>query len=210
MRCGTSSRSIISKLAWWCSTRGMASDRRGSWPGPSRLRVRLKYALPLAQMALAVVLLWLSRRLEATWTGAYTGSDPPYTLLLFLNPPAVLARALWADSVLGLPSDTMFVASIGISWYWIALNIRPWRERRALPLFTRPPLRITADLLLVSLSVCFLALARRISVGHMEWQWRYTILACILAWFLGPIFLFARDLLHYFRRKAGTEDAVAQ
>jgi hypothetical protein len=136
-------------------------------------------------------------RLEETFLVSYTGCGLPYILFLFLNQPAVMARALWVDFVPGLLSDAMFVVAIGISWYWVGLNIRPWRQRNSLPLFTRPLLRIMADLLLVASSAYFSELFRRVDVAHMGLQWRAPMLACFLAWCLGSAFVFGRDLIYY-------------
>jgi len=165
------------------------------------MRVRLKYGLPLAQMALAVALLWWSNRwlTAAIQINDSPSTAPAFTLLVFINAPAALARALWFRHVDGLWDDVMFVASIGMSWCWVALNINSWQERSTLLLFTWVPLRLAADLLLIALSGCFVWFSRRIDIAHLPWQWLVPTLTSALIWSVGPVFVFGGDLIHCLR-----------
>jgi hypothetical protein len=60
------------------------------------VKVKLKYALPLAQMALAVVLLWRSQlwMTTAARLNDVPGPAPPFTLLMSMNPPVALVHGL--------------------------------------------------------------------------------------------------------------------
>lgn len=83
--------------------------------------MKLKYVLPVTQMALAVVVLWLSD----LWMKAairvmdVPGPAPAFTLLMSINPPVALVRGLlyWHLSFvwdLGL--------SAGIDWRALVLG----------------------------------------------------------------------------------------
>jgi hypothetical protein len=167
------------------------------------MRVKLKYVLPLAQMALAVVLLRLSYLWMRTITHSDSpGPDPAFSLLLSINAPAALARTLWSHRLPYLWDNVTFVAAIGMFWYWIALNIQSWRERRrTLLLFAWTPLRIGADLLVIAGGVCLVWLCLDAMSGpHVPWLW--FVPTSILIWSVGPMFFFGRDLIHCVRRKS--------
>jgi hypothetical protein len=119
------------------------------------MSLNFKYALPLVQMAIAGGLLWWSHLWQRTAMRIMDipGPAPAFTFLISLNAPVALARTLWYHYLPDLWEHVVFIAAIGAFWYWIALNIHSWRERRVLFLFTWPPLRITADLLLIAMGV---------------------------------------------------------
>jgi hypothetical protein len=164
------------------------------------VRVRIKYALPLAQMALAVALIWLSRR-ELAAAHIQVGRTPAFDLLALINPPAAILRSAWFNYVDYPWSDVMFVASIGVFWYLIALSIDYWQKRKTILLFTRNPLRVTADLALIALGPYFMWVLRRVDVADMPRQWEAPALSAVFCWLLGPAFIFGRDLILCFRRK---------
>jgi hypothetical protein len=166
------------------------------------VRVRIKYALPLAQMALAVALIWLSRR-ELAAAHTVGGHTPAFGLLILINPPVAMLRGLWFNYVYDPWSDhVMFVASIGVFWYLVGLGIDYWQKRKTLLLFTRKPLRVTADLALIAVGPYFIWLLRSVDVANMPWQLETPALAVVFCWFLGPAFIFGRDLIHFLRSKA--------
>jgi len=171
------------------------------------MSVKLKYALPLAQMAVAVWLLqWSHLWLRAAHrAGAgVIGPAPPFTLLESINAPVALFRYMnvpvpWDDEI--------FIATIGVFWYWLALNIQSWRERRTLLLFAWKPLRIAADLLLIAMGAClglfciFVMTGGLHPFGYATWPWLIPIWVSLFMWSLGSLFFLGRDLLHCaFRR----------
>ncbi len=92
------------------------------------MRVRLKYALPLGQMALAVVFLRLIFLWDvATRMDDMPGKHPAFLLLLYLHLPLmfVLKPLLFGR----LPELALLVAAIGVFWYCIALLIHRHNER---------------------------------------------------------------------------------
>jgi hypothetical protein len=165
------------------------------------VRVRLKYALPLAQMALAFALIWLSRR-ELAAAHIHAGRTPAFDLLALINPPAAILRGSWFNYVDYPWSDALFVASIGVFWYLFGLSIDYWRKRKTVLLFTCNPLRVTVDLALIALGPYFIWVLKRVDVADMPWQWEVPALATVFCWLLGPAFIFGRDLIHCLRRKA--------
>jgi hypothetical protein len=160
--------------------------------------VRLRYALPLAQTALAVALISQSRR-ELAAAHIHAGTVPAYSLLVLINPPPVMLRSLWFDHVDNVWSnDGLFVASIGLFWYLVGLSIDFYQKSKTkFPL----PLRIPADLVFIALGPYFIWLFRRVDVAHMLWRWKGPALVCVFCWLLGPAFIFGRDLIHCLRCK---------
>jgi hypothetical protein len=150
-------------------------------------------------MALAVALLWRSRR-ELAAMHLLGGTTNYFALLVLINPPAAMLRNVWFNYV-DIPwSDVMFVASIGLFWYWVGLNINSWQKRRTLLMFTWVPLRVIGDLVLIAFGPYFIWFLRRLDVADMPWQWEAPALACVFCWLLGPAFIFGRDLIHCLRK----------
>ncbi len=166
------------------------------------MRVKVKYALPLAQMLLAVVSIAWFYRWVAIADRIYdvAGTPAPFDLILLINAPVSLARNLFYH-INPEWSDAMYVASIGILWHWVVLNIDSWRERRKVFLFAWVPLRIAADVALIWLGPYCLWQFRNIDVAHFPWQWCVPSLASILLWSCGLPFIFGYDLIRCFRRK---------
>ncbi len=119
----------------------------------------------------------------------------PFTLLVFINPPAAMARSLWLKCVDNPWDEILLVASIGVLWYWVGLNVNSWQKRRTLLMFTSVPLRVVTDLALMAFSSYFLWFFRNFDVAHLPWQWRTPELALVLCWLVGPPFIFGRDLI---------------
>jgi hypothetical protein len=61
------------------------------------MTIRLKHALPLAQMALALALMvWSQQWTKATWgIQDMPGPSPGFSLLIAINAPVALPRAFW-------------------------------------------------------------------------------------------------------------------
>ena len=176
------------------------------------MRVRLKYALPAVQIALAV----LSVRQSFLWDIAARGNDAPgkhpaFKLLICINLPVSVVL----KPILVLPGPTlwdsvMFVTAIGMFWYWIALRIQRYKERRTLFLFAWLPLRITTDMFLIALgaSLAWLLIVEArdyphnspISPNILGW-WFVPTFTSLLLWALGPIFIFGSDLIWCLRRE---------
>jgi hypothetical protein len=164
--------------------------------------VRLKYALPLVQMALAIALIWESRR-ELAAVQFHAGTTPSFSLLVLINPPPTWLRGVWFNYVDNPWFDVViFVASIGVFWYLIGLSADYWPKRNTLLLFTRKPLRVTADLALIALGPYFVWLVESVDVAHLPWQWKAPAWASVFCWLLGPAFIFGRDLIDCIRHKA--------
>jgi hypothetical protein len=162
-------------------------------------------------MALAVYLLWSTYRCEAAFKRIYDAPPIPhaFTLLVFMNAPANLLRWAWFYHVDGVWSDAMFVALIGLLWYWVALSICSWRERRSIVLFSSAPMRVVADLALIAMGPTIALGFRPVDVAHLPWLWRIPVAACFLVWSLGPVIIFGHDLIDCFRRKGSLSGKAA-
>ncbi len=179
------------------------------------MRVRLKYALPLGQMALAVVFLRLIFLWDVAASMAHAdmpGKHPAFWLLLCLHLPIMLIlKPLLFGS---LPDAALFVAAIGVFWYCIALLIQRYNERRTV--FPRAwiALRIAADGVLIAMPTClglllvleFIENARdhrginTFPWSDEVWRWCVPTYGSLLMWILGPIFIFGSDLVRCLRR----------
>jgi hypothetical protein len=167
------------------------------------MRVKLKYVLPLAQMALAVVLLrWSDLWMRAAiHVNHMPGPAPAFTLLMSINAPVAVVGALWPWS--DLWERVAFVTAVGAVWYWVALNVESWRRRRTILHFTWVPLRLGADLLAIALGACFGLCVVAVSiVPRVPWPWLIPVLASLFIWSLGLMTIFGRDLVYCVRRKS--------
>lgn len=133
------------------------------------MQLRLKYALPLAQMLLASALLICS----SLWAPAamrvcdMPGSTPAFGLLASINAPVAVARTFWISHLPGrtitladgriaffdLVDDATLVAAVGVFWYWVVLNIRCWRQWHAIIMFRWFPLRLATDGILMAVGL---------------------------------------------------------
>lgn len=168
-----------------------------------RARLSLKYALPLAQMALAACLLLWTYQCQAAFRRLYDAPPVPrpFTLLVFLNAPANLVRWTWFYHVRGVWSDALFVGSIGLLWYWVALNIYAWRERKSLILPAWAPIRVMADLALIATGPIIAWALRSVDIAELPWLWRIPVAAFLVIWSLGPVVIFGNDLIQCLRRQ---------
>jgi hypothetical protein len=173
------------------------------------MRLRLKYALPLGQMAATVVFLRLIFLWDvATRRDDMPGKHPAFLLLLYLHLPLmqVLKPLLFGR----LPELVLLVAAIGVLWYCVALLIHRHSERGTVFPTDWVALRIAADVLLVTMPACLgLLFIENIKdyPGTYElprsfegWSWFLPTYGSLLMWVLGPVFIFGRDLVRCLRR----------
>jgi hypothetical protein len=203
------------------------------------MRLKLKYVLPVLQMVLAFSLLRLSYLSQTGARCDMCGPGPAFDLLISINVPVVLARGFWWRSaydgfgplVAFLLDDATVVAAVGLLWYWMALNIGAWRDRRTLFTFQWLPLRLTQDVLLIAAGVFWgIYCADEFSGGAVlhwapiahrpgptpavwtpgqwtpwqlwsHWLWFIVIAGLHAAWFLILMFPGGRDFLHGVLRK---------
>lgn len=172
---------------------------------------KLKYLLPLVQMALAA-LLWQSYQWdELNRPSRYNdspGIGPARILLVCVDGPPLLLIALssrplgfgyWMFLGYGFRGlDAVFVVCIGVFWYWISLNILSLRNQNRLVLFTWLPLRIAVDLLLMALSPLMFGF-KHLDIAGMPWPWLIPSLTLFLIWASWPLIVFGCDLLRVAR-----------
>jgi hypothetical protein len=164
--------------------------------------MRLKYALPLANMAVAVALFWWSDQWLKAAMRIYDspGTHPAFTLALLINGPATLARMFWFSYVSQMWDYVLFVLVVGITWWWIGIGLTRWREGR-LGRLSSMPVRCARDILAVGLSVCFAYGCRSVDILHMPWQWLIPSAASFAIWSLVPPVFFGCDLVRCFRNR---------
>jgi len=173
------------------------------------MRVRLKYALPLGQMALAVVFLRLIFLWDvATRMDDMPGKHPAFLLLIYLHLPLmfVLKPLLFGR----LAELALLVAAIGVFWYCIALLIHRHNERGTVFPTGWVALRIAADVVLIAIPMClgllFIESVRdypniyALPRSFEGWSWFLPTYGSVLMWILGPIVIFGSDLIRFLRR----------
>jgi hypothetical protein len=172
------------------------------------MRLKLQWALPIAQMALAVIFLRLSFLWHiATRMQDMPGPHPASVLLMCLNLPLspVLNRIL--DLPPTLWRDGTVVVAIGILWYWVGLKIHRCKERKTLFPVAWEHLRIQVDLLVIGMAGGLGWLLAEVakdstplSRSFLGW-WFAPICASLLFWTLGPMFVFGNDLIRCLRQR---------
>jgi hypothetical protein len=187
------------------------------------MRVKLKYALPLVQMALAVGLLrWSEAWFEAVMRVSDSpGLCPAFRLLIAISAPVGLPRLLWSRFLPGSWDYPILIAAVGLLWFWVALNVDSWRQGRAVCMFSRTPLRIAGDILLIVTGIFWggVCVGRNLDVGAIVhgaygqvlgdcyprgWQDASLCIAVVvfqLTWSLVLIYFFGRDFIHCSRGK---------
>ena len=211
---------------------GEKTGGMGEQNGKGRVSVKIKYVLPLAQMTLAVALIWQSQvwLMERQHHGSdMPGPAPHFTLLFAINAPVFYPRVLWFPVVYHLRpyvayylDMTILVTMIGLLWFWVALNIIAWRARRAVQMFSWAPLRLGCDAILTFYGLWFGVVcvwdtvAPRIGLYgpyglrnlDLDWRWQPSLMAAVtvllLAWCVGLTYFFGRDFVHCILRKRPT------
>src|SRR5579864_616113 len=168
------------------------------------MRVKLKFALPAVQTLLAAALLAWTFHWERVMmrTQDMPGTPPSFTLLVAINAPVALPRALVSRYLPGWWDPIVLVAAIAVFWYWVAVNIETWHQSRRIFMFSYPPLRILGDLIVIGIggltaSVVWL---NHLSLGFPPISWADWLLSlpsiCLLIiWAVVLIVLFGRDLI---------------
>jgi hypothetical protein len=185
------------------------------------MRVKLRYVLPVAQMALTVGLLWWTNLWWKTVRGLYDmpGTAPAFKLCVSVNAPIALIRALWFRHVSIFGDSLALVLAVGALWYWVGLNVESWRRDRAVLMFRWTPLRLGGDLLLIAMGVfwglTFVANGRDLRPMPWSWSgllWATGILGPLLVWSFALIFFFGRDFVScvHAMRHARTDPAQSR
>jgi hypothetical protein len=121
-----------------------------------------------------------------------------FTLLMSINAPVALVRSFLYRYRPGYWDEVILITEIGLFWYWIALNILRWRERKSVVMFTWRPLRIAGDLLIIAGGVFLGWFSSHIvdELSFRPWQEAVPSLIFISIWSFSLIFFFGRDLIH--------------
>jgi hypothetical protein len=163
--------------------------------------MKLEYALPVTQVAVAVFLrhqseLWitLTRRMDMPGPGAAA------IVLDLINLPIAVLRGVWWRAFDVYWPDWIFVAMLAVFWYWVGRGIESRLTRRT-PLAIKAQLaRIAVDALLTVSSLLFIFFGRADIRSYPGW---YVVPAVVfsLVWIFVPPFLLCSDLFSIGRRK---------
>jgi hypothetical protein len=180
-----------------------------------------KYLLPAFQMALTATVVFSPSAIQPRFSRIcdMPGPNPIYTTLLYAYAPLTPPRLIWSRYVSERTSFVVLIPVVGIFWYWVALNVQSWREKRRVVMFSWRPARWVVDILLVACGlVCGLAglyklyAAASYAPSAMHGNGCYgpnpwfslvpDILTglFLLAWFIALVYPFGRDFIHSLRR----------
>jgi hypothetical protein len=173
------------------------------------MRLKLKYMLPLVQTLVAVgLLVWTNRWERALMRiNDMPGTPPSFALLIAINAPLAMPRALAFRFLPGWWDDITLVVAIALLWYWVALNLESWRRTRRILMFPWRPLRLLGDMIGVGAGVmCALVLSHDfflwLAYGFPRipsltgWLWFVSCTCLPIMWSAALIILFARDLAY--------------
>ena len=174
------------------------------------MRPKLRYALPLLQVLLAVALLvWAERWERAHMRQDMPGIPPPDTLLTAINFPLAMPRALvfryfslhrplLLPYLWGWWGDIALVAAIWMFWYWVSLNIESWHQSRRVSVFSWKPLRLAGDTIAVGVGAIWPFVYRyKVALPYSltDWLWFVPCLGFPFLWSAALILLFGRDFV---------------
>jgi hypothetical protein len=176
------------------------------------MRAQLKFTLPVAQMLLAVVLWWYSNGWEiaARRINDMPGPSPTFDLLGIISWPVAILRSCVFWHFYGIWDAAASIAAIGLFWYWVALNINAWGERKIILMFKWSPLRIAGDLALILagavIGLLWAATAARGPLRYTprhgpDWLWFALSVTLGLMWSGALIVLYGRDLAYCILRR---------
>ena len=171
------------------------------------MHVRMRYVLPLLQMALAIALVkssyvWSNRAVHV-YHDDMPGTPPAFRLLGSINAPILLPRALWFYHISVLGDALAVVLSAGLLWYWVALNVDSWRQKRMVLTFSFVPARLAADVVLIAMGFFYGFLVVEEGRGLFPASWSSSvwflsasILLPFAMWSMALIFFFGRDFIY--------------
>lgn len=172
------------------------------------MSLKLKYGLPLTQVGLAIALLawdWRWERWMMRHLGMVSGTSRPFKLLLSINAPVALPRALVYRHLPGWSDTIVFVIAIAVFWYWVALNVLSWQNQRLPYTFSWPPLRLIANCTAIAVGVIWLVVCcneiqyrSEPLFSLVDYIWYIIILGLPLAWALVLVAFFGYDCLRVF------------
>ena len=128
------------------------------------------------------------------------GVPPWFMLLVALNAPVALPRALLFRYLPGWWDPIVFVTAIGVLWYWVALNIETLRTTREIVIFSWTPLRLAIDVIVVGVNLIWLFLLGRdrfsLPVTSTDWIWSISSMLLLALWSAAMVAFFGRDFIH--------------
>lgn len=149
-------------------------------------------------MILATALLALTWHWERVW-GRFQdmpGTPPSFALLMAINAPLLMPRALLSRYLEGWWDPITLVAAIGMFWYWVSLNIESWQRTRRVCTFSWKPLRLASDTIAIGIGTLLafvLSRTRADSLPSTDWRWSVPCLILLVVWSAALILLFGRD-----------------
>ena len=130
------------------------------------------------------------------------GTPPFFTLLIAINAPLAMPRALFFRFLPGWWGDIILVAAIGVLWYWVSLNIASWQQSRRVFMFSRIPLRLAGDMIAVGIGALWaFVLSHNRSYGLLplhsstDWLWFVPSVCLATLWSAALILLFGLDFV---------------
>jgi hypothetical protein len=134
------------------------------------------------------------------------GPPPSFKLLIAINAPLAVPSALVFRYLHGWWDDITLVAAVAVFWYWVALNIESWQQRRHILMFSWTPLRLLGDVIGVGIGVmCALVLSHDFVLWRAYgfprvpslagWLWFIPCTCLPVLWSVVLITLFGRNFV---------------
>jgi hypothetical protein len=159
------------------------------------MTLKLKLGLPFLQVVLALGLLVADDLWErARPPQCMPEASPALKWLLSIDLPAVVPVVFWFHRLSNPWNQIMLLAAIGLFWYWVALTLVPWPERRRVRLFSFVPLRLVGNLLPVSAGVLLISLCW-LDVLHDHLPASWLQFALLVAWGIALVLFFGWDFI---------------
>jgi hypothetical protein len=162
------------------------------------MTLKLKLGLPFLQVVLALGLLVA----DDVWQRANPGqcvpeASPALNWLGSIDLPVVVPVVLWFPRLPNPWNEITLLAAIGLFWYWVALTLVSWQERRTVCLFSFMPLRLIYVLIPLSGgAVLFAFCCQDLFNRGLRVSWsQLAFLIAPSAWSIVLIFVFGWDLV---------------
>ncbi len=179
------------------------------------MQIRIKQILPLLQVLVAVALLVWTDRWERALMRIQDmpGTPPSFALLMAINAPLAIPRALVFRHLPGWWDDITLVLSIALFWYWVSLNLESWRLGRRVLMPSWTPLRLFGDTIAVGIGLTWawaLWAGRELPpvLSFSDWLWFVPCLGLPILWSGTLILLFGRDFVQCLLRHKATSSNV--
>lgn len=144
------------------------------------------------------------------------GTPPSFTLLIAINAPLAMPRALVYRYLPDWWDDITLVVEIGMFWYWVSLNVESWQQGHRVFMFSWIPLRLAGDTIAVGIGAmwAFVIVSHNRGyylpelVSSRDWLWFAPCVCLPILWSAALMLFFGRDFAHCLLRSNAKPDSL--